>query len=270
MSIFEAVILGIVQGITEFLPISSSGHLVLARSLLGTDVAFGLAFDAVVHLATVLAVMLYFYRDLQTLAQTALRKLGRLPVNRTDEILLYALVAGTVPGAVVGFFLESSVEGIFNAPLVVAGFLFLAALFFMYAEYRQFSRPDNRPITLRRGILIGCFQVLALLPGVSRSGITIAGGMLLGLSRYTAARFSFLLAIPITFGVGAKKTLDLIAEGGVIDPVPLVVASVVSFVTALIVIHYFLQFIRRNTLWPFIWYTLVLAIFIVLAVTLAS
>ena len=265
MSWTEAILLGLTQGITEFLPVSSSGHLVLARTALDTAVEYGLAFDAVLHLATVLAVIVYFRRDLYILGQTALRKLGRLPVNRDEEILLYALAIGTVPGVVLGLLLEPHIGAFFHNPVPVAVFLFAAALFFMFAEYKQFLRPNNSPITIRRGLLIGCYQVLALLPGVSRSGITIGAGMLLGLSRIAAARFSFLLAIPIITGVGAKKTLDLIVEGGEVALLPIVVAAVISFVTALLVIHFFLAFLRRYTLWPFIWYTILLAGFILLA-----
>ncbi len=265
MSISEAVILGLVQGITEFLPVSSSGHLVLARTVLETDIAYGLAFDTALHLATVLAVIVYFWGDLYILGQTALRKLGRLPVNATDERLLYALILATIPGVVVGILIESHISAAFHAPLLVAGFLFLAALFFMFAEYRQLTLPKTTAITLRSAIIIGCFQVLALLPGISRSGITIGAGMMLGLSRTAAARFSFLMAIPITFGVGAKQTLALIQSGEGVALVPTLVASAIAFVSALVVIHFFLQFLRRYTLWPFIWYIIVLSIFIVLA-----
>lgn len=269
MSWAESIILGLVQGITEFLPISSSGHLVLVRTVLETGVEYGLAFDAVLHLATVLAVVVYFWRDLYVLGQTALRKLGRLPVNQEDEILLYALAIGTVPGVILGLVLESYLDYLFQTPVLVAIFLILSAVFFMVAEYVQFSRPPRSSVTVRRGFIIGCFQVLALLPGVSRSGITIGAGMVLGLPRTTSARFSFLLAIPITLGVGAKKLLDLIVVGEAVDIVPVVVAAVVSFVSALVVIHYFMQFLRRHTLWPFIWYILILASFILLAAWLA-
>ena len=265
MSWAESVFLGLVQGITEFLPISSSGHLVLARAILETPLEYGLAFDSVLHLATVLAVMVYFRSDLYLLAQAALRKLGRLPVNRDDEILLYALLLGTVPGVVVGLLAEPLITGVFHTPVFVAVCLLATAFFFMFAEYRQFTMPREVVITVRRGVLIGIFQVFALLPGISRSGVTIGAGMLLGLSRTASARFSFLLAIPITFGVGVKKLLELIVAGEAIDITAVAVAAVISFVSALIVIHYFMVFLRRYTLWPFIWYILLLAIFILLA-----
>lgn len=265
MSWLEAIILGLVQGITEFLPISSSGHLVLARTVLETDIVYGLGFDAVLHFATALAVIFYFRKDLYVLGQTALRKLGRLPVNQNDERLLYAIGIATIPGALAGLFLESHIAGLFHSPLTVAGLLVAAAFFFMVAEYRQFSMPRVSKVTYRSALIIGLWQILSLLPGVSRSGITIGAGMLMGLTRHAAARFSFLIAIPITLGVGAKLTLDMIRTGEVIEWGPVLLAAAIAFGSALLVIHYFLQFLRRYTLWPFIWYILILATFIVLA-----
>ncbi len=261
----EAIILGLVQGITEFLPISSSGHLVLIRSVLETDMVYGLAFDAALHLATVLAIMVYFWKDLYILSQTALRKLSRLPVNEDDERLLYAVIIATIPGVIVGLLLESYIGAVFHSPTTVAVFLFIAAIFFMVAEYRQLAQPRYESVTLKKALYIGCFQVLALLPGVSRAGVTIGAGMLFGLTRTAAARFSFLMAIPITFGVGVKQTLSLIQSGDEVALLPVAIASVIAFFSALIVIHFFLQFLRRYTLWPFIWYMILLASFILLA-----
>ena len=265
MTWIESILLGAVQGITEFLPVSSSGHLVLVRTILETPLSYGLAFDAVLHLATVLAVIVYFWRDLYILGQTALRKLGRLPINHEDQVLLYALLLGTAPGVVLGLVLEPYVTAVFHSPTIVAICLLFSAVFFMYAEYIQFKKPRHTAITVRRGLIIGLFQVVALLPGVSRSGITIGAGMLLGLSRPAAARFSFLLAIPITLGVGLKKLLELIVSGESVEVAPIAVAFVVAFTTALVVIHVFMQFLRRYTLWPFIWYIIILAVFILLA-----
>lgn len=268
MSWFEAVILGLVQGLTEFLPVSSSGHLVLARTILQTDITYGLAFDAILHFATALAVIIYFWEDIYVLLQTLLRKLGRLPVNSGDERLMIALVVATVPGALVGFFLESHLSNLFHSPIVVALALIMLAVFFIVVEYYQYSRPtiqNIKKVTKKNAFIIGVSQILSLLPGVSRSGITIGAGMLLGLSRYAATRFSFLMAIPITLGVGAKLTLDTISSNEVIFWPPVLLASVVSFVSAILVVHYFLRFVRRYTLWPFVWYILMLSTFIILA-----
>lgn len=262
MSFVEAILLGLVQGVTEFLPISSTGHLVFLRDVLAYGEANGLAIDAILHLATALAVSIYFRRDIWDLTQTALRKLGRLPVNEKDVRYLTALLLGTVPAVVLGVGLESFVSEYFQTASVVAAVLFLSAIFFIAAEWHVYRNPPWGGVTPRRGFFVGCFQALALIPGCSRSGATIAGCMLLGLTRYEASRFSFLLAIPITVGVGAKKLLDLITTDGAVTWGPIALAAVVAFATAIVVIHYFLAFIRRHTLWPFIWYSIILSVLI--------
>lgn len=259
MELLDAIILGLVQGITEFLPISSTGHLVLAREWLMIEGVNALAFDAILHFATTAAVILYFRKDLWRLVQVALRRLGRLPVEAKDMTLLYALAVGTVPAVVIGVFLESIVSMYLQTAAIVALILFFASLFFLYVEWRYSISPPRGHITVRRGLLIGCFQALALLPGMSRSGATIAGGMLLGLTRLEATRFSFLLAIPITLGVGLKMTLDLMQTDGEVAWTMILVGAAVAFVSALCVIHIFLAFIRKYTLWPFIWYGVVLS-----------
>lgn len=259
MNWIDAVILGLVQGVTEFLPVSSTGHLVLVRDWLSVEGVNGLAFDAVLHFATTAAVMLYFWPDIWRLIQVALRKLGRLPVNDKDITLLYALMIATVPAVAIGLMTESFITEHLRTPVFVAFALFGASVFFMYSEWKYYLRPSHGNITLKRAVLIGLFQALALLPGMSRSGATIAGGMMVGMSRYDATRFSFLLAIPITLGVGIKMTLDLLKESGVVDWLSVGVGAAVSFVTALIVIHFFLKFIRNYTLWPFVWYGMILA-----------
>ncbi len=171
--------------------------------------------------------------------------------------MVYALMIGTVPAVILGLFLEDLVSTTFQNPVYIALFLFIASLFFLYAEWQQYQKPQRENLTVRRGLFVGLFQALALLPGFSRSGATIAGGMLLGLSRYEASRFSFLLAIPITLGVGSKMTIELLQKGETVNWLPIMVGSVVAMVTAFIVIHVFLGFIRRHTLWPFIWYGIV-------------
>ncbi len=269
MTIFEAIILGLVQGITEFLPISSSGHLILIRSLLDMEVEGALAFDAVLQLATVCAVMYYFKNDLWLLTQTALRKLGRLPVNQKELTLLNALLIGTIPAVIAGLFLESTMETLFRSPILVAGVLVVGSFLFMYAEWVYSKTVPQNEMTIKKGFQIGLFQCLALIPGMSRSGASIAGGMLLGLTRGEAARFSFLLAIPILLGAGAKKLIDLIQIGGDVSWGALVVGSFVAFWTGLLAIHFLLSFVRRNSLWPFIWYRLLLALFVAYTVLVA-
>jgi undecaprenyl-diphosphatase len=259
MEWIDAVILGLVQGVTEFLPVSSSGHLVLANNWLSVTGSNELSFTAVLHFATTAAVILYFRSDLWVLLQAVLRKLSRLPVNDKDMTLLYALIIGTVPAVGIGLLMEGTISEYLQNPLIVAAALSIASIFFLYAEWKYYLRPAHGEISLKSGLLVGMYQALALIPGMSRSGATIAGGMLLGLSRYEATRFSFLLAIPITLGVGIKKSLDLLKEGGSVDWVSIWIGSAVAFFTALLVIHFFLKFIRRYTLWPFVWYGIILA-----------
>lgn len=263
MTFIDAIVLGFVQGFSEFLPVSSSGHLILVRALFGINNEQGLAFDAVLQLASVLAVFVYFFPDVWMLTQTALRKLGRLPVNQRDETLLYAIIIGTIPAVILGLLLEKLMETTFRSPILVAGVLIAGSVFFMYAEYLYLKRPRNSEITLMNGLKVGLFQVLALVPGMSRSGATIAGGMILGLTRTDAARFSFLMAMPIIAGSGAKKLLDLIVSHEPVAWAQLAVGTLVAFITSLIAIRILLAFVKEHTLWTFIWYRIILAGFVI-------
>lgn len=260
MDVLSAIILGLIQGVTEFLPVSSSGHLILIKDLININEVNRLAMGGMLFLSTAFATTLYFWSDIWILIQTLMRKLGRLPVNEKDLVLLYALALGSIPALVIGLFLESIFEKYLNNILVIAIVLLLSAVFFMYAEWRYYQNPPHSTITTKKGWQIGLFQILALIPGFSRVGITLVGGMLIGLSRLESAKFSFLLAIPLALGLGIKKLLDLIVMGGEVNWVPIIVASTISFVIALIVIRLFLSYIRRHTLWPFIWYNVILAI----------
>jgi undecaprenyl-diphosphatase len=268
MSTFSSVILGLIQGFTEFLPVSSTGHLVLIHSIFGTR-EYDLAFDAVLQLATILAVVIYFRQDLFTIANTLLRKLSRLPVNQKEITLAYALMIGTVPAVIAGLLLEKYMETFFRNPLLVAGVLIAGSILFMYAEWHYINKPREEKITLRKGLIIGLFQCLALVPGMSRSGASIVGGMFLGLTRSEAARFSFLLSIPILGGSGAKKLLDLMTESTSFDWGALLIAAIVAFISGLLAIHFMLSFVRRHTLWPFIWYRIILASIVILLVLMS-
>ena len=259
MEFVDALILGLVQGITEFLPVSSSGHLILIRDLLSITGSNALAYDAMLHFATALAALIYFRSDIWVLVQVVLRRLGRLPVNERDLTLAYALIIGTIPAVLIGIILGPVFAHYLSSTVVVAGVLLCASIFFIYVEWKYYQFPGNEPVTKRRGFWVGAFQALALLPGFSRTGATIAGGMLLGLSRVEATRFSFLLAIPITIAFGTKKFLELLQLGGSVDWMLIVVGASTAFVVALFTIHYFLSFIKRHTLWPFIWYSLILS-----------
>lgn len=262
MDTVSAIILGFVQGITEFLPVSSSGHLILAHAVLGIENTHSLAFDAVLQLATAGAIMVYYSKEIYLLFQVSMRKLGKLPVNEKDFLFVKAIIIGTIPTVILGILLEPYMEQTFRHPVLVAVVLILGSILFMVAEYVYDRGFHTGTLDGMTGLKIGLFQVLALIPGMSRSGATIAGGMLLGLRREDAARFSFFLALPIIIGSGGKKLLELIQTGDSLILTPLLIGGVVSFTVGLCAIHFMITFIRKHTLWPFIWYRLILAIFI--------
>lgn len=262
MDIFSSVILGVVQGITEFLPVSSTGHLILIHAVLGVENDSSLAFDAVLQLATAFAVIVYFFEEIFILVQTVLRKLGRLPVNEKDFMVVKAIAIGTIPAIILGLLLESYMGTLFRNPILVAGVLIAGSLLFMYAEYVYENNFHTGEVDTKTGFKIGLFQTLALIPGMSRSGATIAGGMLMGLSRSDATRFGFLLAIPIILGSGFKKLFELISSPDEVAWVSVGVGAFVAFVVGMLAIHFMISFVRKFSLWPFIWYRIILAVFV--------
>jgi len=257
MSLLESIILGVVQGATEFIPISSSGHLILVRSFFGAASNLDLAYDAVLQMATAFAVIVSFRKDLFALTKALIHRLRGYNVPSKEGTLINALILGTIPAIVLGLFLESYMESVFRNVYLVAGALLLGSFLMFYAE-KVFQGKEI--LTSKKGFWLGFFQSLALIPGVSRSGATISGGMILGLSREEATRFSFLLAVPILFGSGLKKFGDLLLSG---DPqmfgLPLLVSSVIAFCVGLLAIRFLLQFLKTRTLLPFIIYRIVLA-----------
>ncbi|MBX9906942.1 undecaprenyl-diphosphatase UppP [Patescibacteria group bacterium] len=264
MDFLTAIVLGWVQGVTEFLPVSSTGHLILARELFSLESGTGdLAFDAVLHLATLCAILLYFHKDILGLIHTTFRMVGRLPVDTRDVFLIKALIYGTIPAVVCGFLLEDTMETAFRSPILVAVVLLAGSAIFAYAEYMQ-AHGERKAITPQLGFKVGLFQVLALIPGMSRSGITIAGGLILGLTRFEAARFAFLLAIPVMLGGGGKKLLELMGDSsGGVNWLSVGAGAVTAFVVGLLAIHFMMNFLRKYSLWPFIWYRVLLAIFVI-------
>ena len=267
MDFLTAGALGLIQGATEFLPVSSTGHLVLARSAFSLSDSNGLAFDALLHIATACAAIVYFRKDIVALAHTALRYVGMLPVSGRDVSLLFALLFGTIPAVIAGLLLEELLESALRAPLVVAGALVGGSVLLGVAEYICGRRKTSaKKLTVYKGIGIGIFQVFALIPGVSRSGATISGGMLLGLSREAATRFAFLLAIPVILGAGLKKGMELVRAGEAVSWAPVFLAAAVAFLVGLVAIHFMVTYLRTRTLWPFIWYRLALAGVVVLFV----
>jgi undecaprenyl-diphosphatase len=260
MSLFDALLLGLLQGLTEFLPISSSGHLILLRELLGLQSEFGLAIDATLHFATAFAVLLYFRKDIYELVIAFTHTVQRKFVETETKILMYAIIVGTVPAVFLGLTLESSIETLFRSAELVAWVLIAGSVLFMIAEYvtKRFEAP--KALTIKKGLYIGFFQALALIPGLSRSGATISGGMLLGLTRERSARFAFLLSFPIIIGAGSKKLIDL-GGAGLVESEWLAIGfgALIAFLSGLLCIHYLLKFLKNHTLYVFVIYRIALA-----------
>jgi undecaprenyl-diphosphatase len=260
MHIFDSIILGIVQGLTEFLPISSSGHLIIARDILGWSGTNDLSFDAVLQLATALALVVYFWKDIFKLIKTFFALILRKTVEHKDTVLIFAIIIGTIPALVLGLLLEKYMETIFRSAGLVALVLIIGSIVMYFAE--RFAQK-NKDLNIRKGFWIGCFQCLALVPGFSRSGATISGGLFLGLNREDAARFSFLLSIPIILGSGLKKLLDLFQSGFVLDSgISLLVASVTAFIVGILAIGFLMKYLKKHSLNIFIWYRVILAILV--------
>jgi undecaprenyl-diphosphatase len=256
------VILGLVQGLTEFLPVSSTAHLILVTGALGLDPEkFGLSFDVALHLGTALAVLLYFARTWLGLAADLFARRWRMPL---------LVIVGTLPAAVAGVLLESSVEQTLRAPIWIVLGLVVGSVVFVFAERVAARRRVMGELRLADAILMGAAQAIALLPGISRSGITISAGLLRGLTREDATRFSFLLATPVILGAGAKTLLDA-RKAAELFAAPDVLAAgfLVSFVSGLAAVAFLVRFLRTHSLNWFVAYRLVLAA-VVLAALMAG
>lgn len=264
MEIVNSIILGIIQGATEFIPVSSSGHLILARDWLNLEVDYGLAFDAVLQLATTFAVLVYFRKDIFNLIKNFFKFISGKSIEAKDSILLKAVILGTIPAVVIGFFIEDFMDTLFRSSFLVAISLIVGGLVMFFAE--KFSK-QNLDLNVKRGIGIGFFQALALVPGFSRSGMTISGGLFLGLKREEATRFAFILAFPVLLGAGLKKLLDL-GSTGILESVgfELFAGSLTSFIVGLLAIHFLVTFLRKNTMNVFVYYRFILALVVLIFV----
>ena len=262
MTYTQGVVLGLVQGLTEFLPVSSSGHLILVPRLFNWPDQ-GLAFDAVMHLGTLAALLAYFRRELLGMASGTLsRRLAGL------------LILATIPGAVAGVLLEKLIEARLRSPLLIACTTIGWALVMWVADRRAAAAPTApgdplERVSLGQALTVGCAQALALIPGTSRSGITITAGLLDGIDRATAARFAFLLGIPITAGAGGLKALHLVREGaGPGEAGPLAVALVTAFLSGWFAVWFLVGYLKTRSLRPFVVYRLLLGLALVIAIVL--
>ncbi|MBA3758231.1 undecaprenyl-diphosphatase UppP [Candidatus Saccharibacteria bacterium] len=262
MTILEAIILGLVQGLTEFIPVSSSGHLVLLHSVFGLQ-QDGLAFDVALHIGTLLALCIFFYKDIILLIQGIL--------GRNDhKKLAWLIAAATIPAVIGGALLQNEAETSFRSVTLVAINLIVVALLMLaaerYAKNHYKSSTSLKKIRPVQAMAIGFAQVIALIPGVSRSGSTITTGIFVGLDRVAATRFSFLLAIPITFGAIAKTMLDgggqqLSNELGIV-----LVGIRTAFVSGLFAIRFLIQYLAKHDLSVFAYYRILLGVLVLATV----
>jgi len=256
----RAIVLGILQGLGEFLPISSSGHLIAVPWLLGWPDS-GLAFDVALHLGTLAAVAFAFWRDWVRLIGAGLRGIasGRPLADRDSRLLLYLALA-TVPGAIAGLVLDEWAETIFRSPALVALSMALMGLVLWAADRRACRAGPEEEVSLRDALLIGLAQAMAIIPGTSRSGATISMALFLGHRREAAARFSFMLALPITLGAALVKVPDLFQGEAAVGPV--VAGMLAAAVSGFVAIRVLLAYVRTRTYLPFVYYRLAFAVLV--------
>lgn len=256
MTIFQALALGLIQGLSEFLPISSSAHLALAPWAFGWQDP-GLSFDVALHLGTLIAVLWFFRAEWVTLSKAGWRVLQARRASTPEEWRAVYLVLGSVPGGLAGLWLESRAESAFRAPALIAGTLAIMGVLLWAADrYRAQARAIT-DIRLRDAVLIGTAQACALVPGVSRSGATITAARLLGLNRESAAVFSFLLSMPITAAAALLKVPDALREGGI--NAPLVVGVVAAAASSWLAIAVLLRYVSRHSYGLFAAYRVLLS-----------
>ena len=263
MDFLTAAILGLVQGVTEFLPISSSAHISIVGRLLGQDDP-GAAFTAISQLGTEAAVVLYFWGDITRIMKAWFASLaGRVPRNDPDAILGWWVILGTFPIAILGLALQDWIETDLRSLWLTATMLLVFALVILAAERRATQHKELRDLTWRDGLAFGFWQALALVPGVSRSGGTIAGGLFMGFTREAAARYSFLLAIPAVLASGGLQVVKVFTGSAIGTGTawgPIWLATVIAFVVGYAVIAWFMRYITTHTFTPFMIYRIVAAL----------
>jgi len=256
------MLLALIQGLTEFLPVSSQAHLVL-YSLLTSELYQGLDFDIMLHAGSLVAVVWYFRRALASMAGDWLGALAGGP-QTPDSRLAWWIVLATIPAGVAGLLFKDLAETALRSPLLMGLSLIGFGLLLGWADIRHRGQRDEYRLGLRDVLIIGLAQALALIPGTSRSGITITAALFLGLNREAASRFSFLLAIPIIAAAGLLATLDLLDTGLQSSPATLAIGFLAAAISTYACIHYFLAFIRRVGMLPFVIYRLILGALLLL------
>jgi undecaprenyl-diphosphatase len=265
-------VLGITQGATEFAPVSSSGHLILVPWLFGWSILenpeLNKTFDVALHMGTLVGALAYFWRDVVRYARAWIRSIRTRSIAETDERLAWALVVGTVPGAVAGAFLEGFITDRLGQPWLIAVMLAVFGVVLYVVDRLAPQRRGLDEITVRDGLVLGVAQAVALQPGVSRSGVTMTAARAIGLDRPASARFSFLLSLPIIAGAGVFKAGDVFGGGIPSSMVaPFVWGMIASAVSGFLVISFLLAYLRRRDFALFMWYRLAVAalVFVVIA-----
>ncbi len=257
-----SVIFGVIQGLTEFLPISSTAHLIILHRLWPIEVASDLGYDVVLHGGTLLALLAYFRKDVVRYLAGFFRSFRRWdPRHDHDQRLAWLIIIGSIPAGLIGYAFEANIEEQLRSLWVIVATLFVGAVLFFIVE--RVSRKNREIETIGTGtaVIVGLAQALALIPGISRSGITIIAGLFAGLKRAAAARFAFLLSIPIIFGAGLKKILELVQQGALAQhPLVYLVGLIASIISGYLCIKYFLRFLQNRSLIPFAYYRLVLGV----------
>lgn len=255
MGLIEIIVLAILQGLTEFLPISSSAHLILPSQMFGWDDQ-GLAFDVAVHAGSLFAVVLYFRKEVTQMALSWAKSFGGH--KDQDSHLAWLIVLGVIPAGLIGFILDDFIEANLRSAAVIATTTIGFGLLLWWADRNAKESIDEHQITVKKVLVIGFAQVLALIPGTSRSGITITAGLMVGLTAKAAARFSFLLSIPLILAAGGYQTLKLAQQTLPVDWTAIGLGTLLSFVSAYACIHYFLILVEKIGMLPFVIYRLIL------------
>ena len=255
----EALILGFVQGLTEFLPISSSAHLRILGEFLPGAQDPGAAFTAITQLGTETAVVVFFWRDIVRIVSHWFGSLfGRVPRSDPDARMGWLIIVGSIPIVVLGILFQDEIETTFRSLWIVATMLVVFGIILGLADWAGAKNRTLDHLTIPHGIAFGFAQALALIPGVSRSGGTISAGLFLGYERAAAARYAFLLAIPAVFGSGFFQLVKSLGEPAVYGPIETAAATLVAFVVAILVIAFFMNYISRHSFLPFVIYRILL------------
>lgn len=271
MSLIEAIILGVIQGITEFLPISSTGHLTLAGKFMGLisdkNPEHWTAFIAVIQLGTMLSILVYFWKDLWNIfiefLQNNIQKRVKYSEQSVNSKLGWLIIFGSIPIVIIGLLFKDAIEGAFTKNLfVISWSLIVLAIILAIAEKTAKFKKDIKDITIFDSIMIGIAQAFALIPGSSRSGTTITGGLFLGLKRDVAARFSFLLSVPAVLASGLLQLYESLNYINYDLTIDLIIATFFAAVSGYIAIDILLKFLKKNTTFVFIFYRILLGILI--------